>query len=268
MNHRFLELDLLRSLAILLMVIYHLAYDLEFFYHQNLGIPDHPAWIVFERCTAGLFLLLVGCSFAISWNRHHGKHPDAPFRKRYRKYLKRSLGVIACGMLVSIATYIVDPETYVRFGILHLIGVSILLLPFFANLREWNAVLGIVTIGLGNGLPFDTLRAFGGLGTVNTNLLLPFGWMPPDFFSVDYFPLIPWFGAVLIGYSIGYYFYVRGKLPIFSIFNFQFLAGHSSRKSDGWSILSWPGRNALLIYLLHQPILLGILGLVASLKIL
>lgn len=229
MRNRYIELDLLRTLAIIMMIVYHLAYDLQEYYGWNIGVFENTGWYLLRLSTASLFLLLVGCSFAISWN----KTPT------YRKYFKRGLGVIACGMLVSAVTYVVDPETYVRFGILHMIGTSILLLPFFARLREWNAMIGL-GIGLGFGL---------GLGTANTSVFIPLGIPPPDFTSVDYFPLIPWFGVVLIGYAIGYHIYVRKKPPLFSIINSQF------------SIFVWPGRHALLIYLLHQPLILGILGL-------
>ena len=246
MNNRYIELDLLRTLAIIVMVIYHLCYDLQIFYGWNLGMFDHVAWMIAEKMTAGLFLLLVGCSFAISWNRHgktfiSGEHELSADIRKYKKYLLRGLFVIGCGMLVTIATYLMDPVTYVRFGILHMIGVSILLLPIFAYMKEWNALLGMIIVGLGFGL---------GSGiTAQTSLLLPFGLVPPDFATVDYFPLIPWFGVVLIGYSLGYTIYIRRKPPSFSIFNSQF------------SILAWPGRNALIIYLIHQPIILGILGL-------
>ncbi len=250
MNHRYLHLDLLRTLAVVLMVIYHFAYDLQMYAGWNLGLFEATGWYLLRQSTASLFLLLVGISFAISWNRHRANHAARPFIIRYKKYLLRGLGVIGCGMIVSVGTYVMEPETYVRFGILHMIGASILLLPFFARAKEWNAMIGL---GLGFGLGL-------GLGTMNTSLLIPFGIMPPDFATVDYFPLIPWFGIVLIGYAIGYAIYVRRKPPLFSIFNS--LPAEALAKAGQFSILAWPGRHALLIYLVHQPLLLGILAII------
>ncbi|NOS67552.1 MAG: DUF1624 domain-containing protein [Candidatus Peribacteraceae bacterium] len=240
MSHRYVELDLLRTLAIAMMVTYHGAYDLSQFYGWNIHVFE-GGWRLLWQSTVTLFLLLVGCSFAISWNRHGEKHGDASFRFRYRKYLLRGIGVIACGMLVSAVTFMIDPETYVRFGILHVIGVSILLLPFFAFLKEGNVLIGMLVISLMKIIPD---------ATTDTSLLLPIGIMPSGFASVDYIPLIPWFGVVLIGYAIGEALYVRRKTGALFTFNFPL-----------FTALVLPGRNALLIYLLHQPILLGILGI-------
>jgi len=236
---RYIELDLLRTLAIAMMVVYHAAYDLETYYGWKIGVFEEEGWYVLRQETASLFLLLVGCSFAISWDRQCRRHGGASFAFRYRKYFLRGLGVITCGMLISAVTFWWEPATYVRFGILHLIGVSIMLLPLFARGREGNLLVGLMITGLGLGQ-----------GIVQTSLLLPLGWMPSHFSSVDYFPLIPWFGIVLMGYSIGYFTYVRHKSQL-------------SLRLPLW--MTWPGQHALVIYLVHQPIILGLLGLVGHL---
>jgi len=234
MNHheRYDEIDLLRTLAVLGMIVYHFVYDLWSFTETAID-PFSGAWLVLARATAILFLLLVGMSFAISWDRAkaRGLHGWA----LYKKYLKRGIGVLLCGLLISVATYLMDAETYVRFGILQLIGTSILLLPLLTRFREWNAAIGaaIIVVGMFLGQPGHWL-------------LLPFNFFPADFRSVDYFPLLPWFGVVLLGYAAGHALYVRGLLT-----------GHLSLPA--W--LTLPGRFALWIYLLHQPILLGILTL-------
>ena len=93
---RYPELDILRTLAIIGMIVYHGAYDLASFY----GYPFdmfHGAWFVLERIIAITFLLLVGISFAISYDR-------TPKELVRRKFLIRGLIVIACGYLISIAT--------------------------------------------------------------------------------------------------------------------------------------------------------------------
>ncbi len=257
MQQRYVELDLLRTLAIVMMVIYHLAYDLEMYHGFPLGLFENTSWYLLRQGTASLFLLLVGTSFAISWNRHQTKHGESSFAVRYKKYVLRGLGVIGCGMLVSMVTYVAEPETYVRFGILHMIGVSILLLPFFARFREWNLLLGISFIGFQK-IIVDILSVAG-----RRPALLPLGVMPTDFMSVDYFPLIPWFGIVLMGYAVGYFLYVRQR-------GFRKSSSDSSVSSDSSyarrrRALTWPGKNALLIYLLHQPLILGLLALLSRL---
>lgn len=208
-----------------MMIIYHAVYDLETFYGWNIGVLT-GGWWLFARTTAVLFLLLVGISFAISWNRRKKNLAGASFQHLYFKYLLRGLGLFACGMLVSLVTWFLDSSTFVRFGILHMIGVSILLIPFFARLKEWNLVTGTLIIIAGQ-------------------------WMPPlRFESVDYWPLLPWFGVVLMGFSIGYFVYVRFA---------RHRRPEGLRPKENW--MTWPGRHALLIYLIHQPLILGFLGL-------
>lgn len=238
--HRYMELDLLRTCAVFCMIIYHAAYDLAIFYHWKIPLSS-PAWMIFQRGTAGLFVLLVGISFAISWDRHRAKSTT-----RYPlKYLYRGLGLLACGLAVTAVTFLIDPHTYVRFGILHLIGTTILLLPLFAPMRRWNMIISLFMFLLSSAIHHITLT---------TPFLLPLGIPYLGFHSVDYFPLLPWFGVALMGYVIGDTVYVRGKAVRQSFP----LTLHTR-----WApILTWPGRHALLLYLLHQPLLLCIWTLV------
>ncbi len=239
---RYPELDLLRSLAIVLMIAYHTAYDLWSFHGWDINLFS-GGWLAIQRGTAVLFLLLVGVGFAISFGRT--KDEGASRRKIAAKYARRGAIVIGCGLGVSLATWLADPETFVRFGILHLIGVSALILPFFAPLREWNVLTGLLALVLGPVI---------GNVTASSSLLLPLGAMPADFSSVDYYPLLPWFGWILLGVALGNAIYVRGLRP----------APASSAASPLLQWLTWPGRYALWIYLAHQPILLVILRLIAG----
>ena len=235
-SDRFGEIDLLRTLAILLMIVYHTAYDLSAYYSLPID-PMHGGWLLLERATAHLFLLLVGISFAISWGKmeKNGKTLAA----RMKRIVRRALGIFFCAMLVSLATFVVDPHTYVRFGVLHLIAVSVLLLPIFMSLREWNFLLAVIVI---LATPFIVSIP------VATPLLLPLGLAPPSFASVDYFPLFPWFGTVMIGAGLGNLLYNRALLRWHVLL------------SRRWQrMITFPGRHSLLLYLIHQPIILGVL---------
>lgn len=235
---RFHALDLLRTTAITCMTIYHAAFDLSRFYEWDIDVFS-PSWLAFARGTATLFLLLSGASAAISLDRMRTLDPH----RRLRKHLLRFARIGGAALLVSVATYAIDPATYVRFGILHLIATAGLLLPLAVPLKERAALLGIGLIGIG--LPLRMLRA-------DTALLLPFGVPPAGFRTVDYFPLLPWLGVMLIGYAIGYRFYVRalkrGNVGTFKPVNMP-------------TILLWPGRHSLLLYLLHQPLIMAVLWL-------
>lgn len=248
MSPRFSELDQLRTLAIIGMVVYHAAYDLASFYGWNIDI-NHVGWLILERTVAITFLLLVGISFAISYSRTKSD-------QIWRKFLKRGLIVFGCGMLVSVATYIVDPTTYVRFGILHLIGLSIILLPLFARRKMKNPIFVfgacpelVERIILVIFVFFVIFK----IPTSGTTALIPLGFPPSDFQTVDYFPLFPWFGFVLIGLALGNTFYVK---------NIQWRNHLPKQLTTHHSLITHPSRFALLIYLVHQPMLLAVFWII------
>ena len=178
MDKRHIEIDILRTIAILGMIIYHTAFDLAAFYSWDIDVL-HTGWRMFARSTAILFLVLVGISFVLSWQR----------TPNYKKQLRRAAIILGSAMLITIVTYIALEDQYVRFGILHLIGTAALLLPFFTPLKNWNVLAGLLLIGAGMFVP------------------------PPGFHSVDYFNPLPWLGVILIGMAIGEVMYVRREKP-------------------------------------------------------
>lgn len=208
-------LDLLRSTAILGMIVYHTAYDLQFFHGWNLDVTVGH-WKIFQVSVASLFLVVSGVSAGF-WTRSH------PYRKAWTRF--RTL--LGAAMLVSTATYIADPRTWVRFGILHCIALAAFVLPPLRRVHPMLiAFLGITCIAL---MP-----------------LVP----APPFSTVDWVPPIPWLGPVLIGFAIGIPLSQRtpNKSPI-----------HRTRKEVLLDALAMPGRHSLAIYLLHQPIIIGTL---------
>ncbi len=248
---RYPELDLLRTAAIILMVVYHFAFDLQFFYGLPLEVRT-GGWLVLQRITANLFLLLVGVSGAISHDRMRRK--NLGLQAQWLHVGKRAGIILGAGMLVTVATYIVDPSTYVRFGILHLIALSALLLPLLRPLREGTILLGLLV-----SFPSDTIRS----ALPPSVLLIPLGAPPVAFQTIDYFPLLPWFATILIGFGLGHLLYVRWTrwretlLPHPHPRPFDLAQG--KRGAAVLSTLSWPGRHSLLIYLIHQPLILAAL---------
>ncbi|MFA6523621.1 MAG: heparan-alpha-glucosaminide N-acetyltransferase [Candidatus Peribacteraceae bacterium] len=234
-NNRHAEIDIARTAAIVLMTVYHTAFDLYAFYDFSID-PLSDDWFLLERITANLFLLLVGVSFAVSSGRRQAR--GETWMMIFRNSFRKSLLVLAGAMLVSLATYFMVGPLYVRFGILHLIAVAIFLLPILLPLREWNALLAVPIFFLGRIVQ---------MRTVTTSLLLPFGLVPAEFVSVDYFPLFPWLSAILLGFAMGNLLYnrrmLRWHLPNTNITRF----------------LGFPGRHSLVIYLVHQPIVYAVL---------
>lgn len=231
---RFPEIDAARGVAVVMMVIFHIAFDLYF-----LGImpvaAGSPQWRVFAMSTAGLFLFLVGVSLSISACNARKKLSRNDF---ILKYVKRGAGIFALGLAITLVTWIILPGSFIFFGILHLIGLAIALSPLYTGYSWQNLAAGSVIILFG-----PVVAAMRGAGW-----LLWLGIPPPAFYSIDYTPVVPWLGVVLIGVYAGSFAYPGGirkriiAVPGILDQTFGFL-----------------GRHSLAVYLVHQPIILGIL---------
>ena len=243
-SDHFWEIDALRGVAIVMMVTFHFVYDLYAFGISN-TLFEHRFWHYFQRTTASLFIGLVGISLAVSFARTARRYTDRgqPVPGLGRKYLARGGRIFAWGVLISTVTYFaLGPDAYIQFGILHFIGVSVILAaPFLMGKNLGNSWV-ILAVGA-------TLLLLGPIvtgGQVDFPWLLWLGFVPAGYQAVDYFPLIPWFGLVLVGVFVGRTLYAdnRRRLPL------PDLSGFLPIRS-----LQWLGQRSMPIYLLHQIIL-------------
>lgn len=170
-ENRSIFLDQLRGFAIVLMVIFHFSYDLNYFRFVEIDFFKDPFWYYFPRLITFLFLVCVGMSLTLT----HQK------KVKWAKVIKRFALLSFWAMLFTVATFFIFPDRFIYFGILHCIALSSLAGIFF---------LRIPLIALIIGLPMIILGVF-------FNLNLPWFNLPHP--SVDYIPFFPWFGAVLIG---------------------------------------------------------------------
>lgn len=237
-GERLWEIDALRGVAIVMMVVYHLLWDLASLGDYDIALRS-GFWSYWQIATASLFTGLVGLSLTLSYNRERQIRPTSSL---WSKYIIRGLTIFTWGLVIGLVTYLaLGTGYYVRFGILHLIGLSIILAYPLLRFRWLNLALGVALTLLGpaiESLPLD---------------LPALEWLAPTPGSgVDYAPLIPWFGRVLIGVFLGNMLYPGGQRRF-------------SLPELGHSRLIMPlrllGENSLLIYLLHQPILLATLAL-------
>ncbi|HRW03500.1 MAG TPA: heparan-alpha-glucosaminide N-acetyltransferase [Caldilineaceae bacterium] len=241
MNHtntRLWEVDALRGVAIVMMVIYHLLYDLNYFRVTD-TIFTNLFWFYFQRVTAGTFLVLVGVSLTLSvdaWRRRGQSE-----RTIYGVLFRRGRRIFGWGLVITAATwFFFGWATAVKFGILHFIGVAIMLAFPFLTLCWTNLALWIGLSLLGRALSEITISG---------PWLLWLGIQPMNHVYVDYFPLIPWFGVVLLGVFLGNMLYTNGErryslpLPVTPFRPLQRL-----------------GERSLLLYLIHQPLLFALLA--------
>jgi uncharacterized membrane protein len=246
LNERFWEIDLLRGIAIVMMIAFHVVYDLDYF-GGSLRTVHSGFWFYVARATATIFLLLVGISLTLSFSRAL-RHQQSE-KPLYLKYLTRGLKIFSWGLLITVTTWLFLREEFIVWGILHLIGIAIMLAFPLLQLRSGNLVLGIGVIALGIGLKNVT---------VNVPWLLWLGLTPAHFQTLDYFPLLPWFGVVLIGVFLGNSFY--------SNYTRHFTLGDRFDVPPV-RLLEFLGQHSLFIYLVHQPVLIAVLYLLGLVNI-
>ncbi len=234
MKKRIWELDVLRGICILAMVAVHLVFDLVYIYGV-LTLAGFGQWLfnLLTQWGGVLFLLISGICVTL------GSHP-----------VRRGLTVFGCGMVCTLATCLMywlgfmDQSVIIYFGVLHCLGICMLLWPLVKKLPAWAlGILGVLLAAVGLYLP--NLR-------VDTPWLIPLGLMYPGFASSDYFPLLPNLGFFLLGAVLGLTLY-RKK---------QTLLPKVNEKNFMVHFFSVCGKWSLFIYLLHQPLITVALELI------
>ena len=223
----------MRGLAIVGMVVFHAAFDLNFLGILAVGV-DSGAWWLLARAVAGAFVFTSGACLSISFVR-------TPRAQVAGKFLKRGAFLFALGLIITAVTFLLLPGRAVWFGVLHFLGVaSVLAVPF---LHRGRALLAGAVISVAAGFLFEKL-------VVATPFLAWLGLRGASFASLDYFPLFPWFGVLLAGALVGKVLYANGAR--------QFRLPEVGAGNPIW-VMALLGRHSLIIYFLHQPILVALI---------
>jgi len=216
---RVILLDLLRTTAIVWMIIFHTAYDLKTFGFTNLEF-NQGFWFYFPRVIAGLFLFCVGVS---SYLTHSG-------RIDFSKLKNRSLNLGFWAIIISLVTFFLFPRQWIYFGTLHCIFLGSLLSAPLVN-RPKLATFILISILVGQyALDYDIK------------------WVSrfTDNQSMDFIPIYPWFWVILLG---------QLSSPLI-------LRMNNGKWLNRFSWTSMLSKHSLKIYLLHQPLLFGVLWVV------
>lgn len=227
---RIAGIDTLRGIAIVAMIVYHFCFDLRYFGLARWDFEHDTRWIAARTTILSSFLLLAGISSVLAARR--------PIAHR----LLRIALIALAAALVSAASAILFPASFIWFGVLHAIVVaSLVALPFVGHPAVAAiAGIGVIVAGVTLSDPAFDARTLGWIG-----------FMTHKPATEDYVPLFPWAGVVLGGVTVGHA-----------------LAASPSR-TDALlaplarlpATLRWLGRNSLMIYLVHQPLMLGALWL-------
>ena len=232
-SRRIQLIDTLRGFVIVVMIFYHLLYDM--------GAAGLAPWrdilpiLNFIQPLNCIFVLLAGVSCRFS-----------------RSNLRRGAMCFAVALVITLVTSLPFIDSPVIFGVLHLLGICMMLFgvagplldriprplqPFYYGALAWLSKWAVENISVGEAARF----------------LFPLGWTAPGFFSSDYFPLFPWLFIFLLGTWAGTWV--------------------AERRLPGWFYdcrgirpLNFLGRHSLIIYVLHQPVLYGIVTLISMAK--
>ena len=229
---RFDRLDALRGVAIVWMAIFHFCYDLNYFRFIQQDFHSDPTWTLQRTCIVTLFLLCAGAGQAVAISQGQ---PSGRFWKRWAR-------VAGCALLVSAGSWWMFPRSYISFGVLHGIAAMLIVVRFTAPWGGWRWPLGLLAIALPRLVqdPFFDSRATWWVGLVTH---------PPV--TEDYVPILPWLGVMWWG-AAGADWLLRHHRVV--------LTGALARGLEPLAVL---GRWSLSFYMLHQPVLIGLLAVLA-----
>lgn len=239
---RYKTLDLLRGVAVIAMIAYHLLWDLVYIFDVNIPWFGSESARVIQQSIRWAFILISG----FSW--HLGK-----------KKLKRSLIVLGASAVITLVTYIFMRDAIILFGVLSLIGSAMLItIPLHKVFSKISPYIGIAVSMVLFVLCYNVTRGYIGIGKTvffelpdflySYTISAYFGFMPKGFFSTDYVALLPWLFLFWVGYFLFLIFEKHNLLRFLSKISFK--------------PLEFAGRHSLIIYMVHQPLVYSILYII------
>jgi uncharacterized membrane protein len=234
---RFERLDALRGVAIVWMALFHFCFDLNHFgfLTPRQQFTADPLWTTQRTCIVTLFLFCAGIGQAIALGQGQS----------WARFWRRWARIAGCALLVSIGSAWMFPHSWISFGVLHGIAVMLILVRCMAPLRPWLWWLGALAIAL----PLLWRHE-----VFNGPWLRWIGLVTRKPVTEDYVPVLPWLGVMLWGVAAGQW--LQACRP-------GWLQGATPRAARGLALL---GRWSLSFYMVHQPVLIGLVMAAAALR--
>ena len=234
-HQRFDRLDALRAVAILWMAVFHFCFDLDHFKFIDQNFYRDPFWTVQRTMIVTLFVFVSGFGQAIAWEQGQS----------WPRFWRRWAQVAGCALLVTAGSYLMFPRSYISFGVLHAFAVMLIISRLTAGAGRWLWLMGLVAVLLPHVVqhPFFDTRLTNWVGLVTRKPI-----------TEDYAPVLPWIGVMWWGLAAGQWVlrerrsWVAGALP------------------QAAAPLATLGRWSLTFYMVHQPVLIGLLMAVRALR--
>lgn len=237
-NMRYDTVDALRGIAMMWMTVYHFCFDLHYFGFWSQNFRADPFWTVQRTAIVSLFLLCAGLGQAIALNQGQS----------WQRFSRRWARVILCAALVTTVSVVMFPRSFIYFGVLHGMAVMLLIVRCTAHWGRWLWLAGAVALCLpwvassslsgpfADSAPWFNGRSVNWLGLVSRKP-----------FTEDYVPVFPWIGIMWWGVAAG-----------------QWALAHRPDWLQ-WSVtkpltpVAALGRWSLSYYMVHQPVMMGML---------
>lgn len=242
---RFPTLDLLRGGAVLWMTVFHFAFDLNHFGYIQQDFYRAPLWTVQRTCILSLFLFCAGFGQAMA----------VQAGQSWGRFWRRWLQIAGCAVAVSVGSALMFPNSWIYFGVLHGMAVMLILCRLTAGWGAWLWLAGLAALALG-----------WWAAPIQAMLPSPAAWdaKPLNWIGLishkpvteDYVPLFPWLGVMWWGMAAGRLAQSRGWIARLEI----------NVRQPATAALAWMGRWSLSWYMLHQPLLIGVLSLIGLLR--
>ena len=240
---RYDTIDALRGVAIVWMTLFHFCFDLNQFGYLKQNFYSDPLWTVQRSFIVGLFLFCAGLGQAVAVAQAQSA----------QRFWKRWLQVAACALLVTAGSYWMYPKSFIYFGVLHGIALMLLIVRFTSGWGRWLWLAGALAVAIKLIAPIVHFY-WAGASFLNEPAFNWLGFISRKPITEDYVPLLPWLGVMWWGMAAGQWLLTHHR---------SWLAKALPKAALP---LTWLGRWSLTWYMLHQPVLIGVLMGVGALK--
>ena len=240
---RFDSIDALRGVAIVWMTVFHFCFDLNQFGYIKQNFYIDPLWTTQRAAIVSLFVFCAGLSQAIAAQQGQTR----------QRFWRRWAQVAGCALLVTAGSYAMYPKSFIYFGVLQGIALMLIVVRFSGGWGRWLWLLGALAIAI----PLVAARAhidWPEAAFLNEKAFNWLGLISKKPVTEDYVPLLPWLGVMWWGMAAGQALLARRP---------QWLARPLPSAA---APLTWLGRWSLTWYMLHQPVMIGVLMALAALK--